>query len=182
MVELELVPLKITLKMGPNGIEYPDFNQIPLILRRNLDWRKYIDFNGGWHYDKEDGFGKADAYNSDHTTWSGMILVDQPFAQQAVALFPEQVTELDETDFIHYYEKRAHRREIAERIDANILMGLRAKYGIDGAIKSHHIADMTDEEKDMLDPESDTPGITQNKNKTAAGYLAKRGVKIRRRQ
>ncbi len=183
-MKLELVPLRVTITRGMVGRQaqnvYPEFDQIEGEHRRGLAWTAYVDLFGGWHYHRGAGFGEIDDYNSDLFTWFGVILVEQPFADRALELFGDAVTELDETQFAVFYDTKAHAHEPAEAVNPEALNRIRAKYGIvGGPFTAQQIATMDQADREALDPEHPAPGLVRNRRKTWAEFSKARGFKVK---
>lgn len=170
----DLIPLKVTIRRAADGKhKFPSFNDIPGSKRDNLDWSQYIDKFGGWHYDKECGFGEADEENPDPDTWCGCFLVPEDFADAALDTFPEDVEEVDETEFERFYDNRAHAHEPELRYDTQVLQALAAKKTLG--------LELTDEDNAALDPDKPLPGIRRNKKRKWKDRKAKAKLKIKKR-
>lgn len=173
---MELVALKIQITQQGGEYRYPAFNQITPAYRGNTDWTKYIDQYGGWLLDHCCGFNEIDDESPDAGVRIGMFCVPEEFAKEAAELFSDMVTIVDEEAFGHFYDNRAMIKLPAEKIDAEIVNGLRAKYGqATGALDT---SVMTDEEKEMLDPESPRPGIVKNKKRKFADVKAAKQLSL----
>ncbi len=174
---MELVALKIQITQQGGEYRYPAFNQITPAFRGNTDWTKYIDQYGGWLYDNCCDFNEIDEESPDVGVRIGVFCVPEEFAKEAIDLFPDLVSVIDETALEHFYDNRAMIRVPAEKIDEAVLNGLRAKYGQPtGALDT---SVMTDEEKEMLDPESPRPGIVKNKKRKFADVKAAKQIEIK---
>ncbi len=166
-----LVPIKIRIKRGNrNGRVrniYPDFNSIDSVIRKDMDWSYFVDANGiGLHYDKLDGFGEGTNPQEQFCA----TCVPKNFADEAVALFPNDVEIITETAFEIFYNDRAHIQEPDEILDAEILQGIVAKRNLGLPAKPS--------EDDALDPDKPCLGIRKNHNKTWARKKLKQGIAI----
>lgn len=172
---MELVALRIQISLQGNTWTYPDFNKITPAYRGNVTWQEFIDRFGGWHYDQCCDFMEVDEQSPDEGIKIGCFLVPEEFATEAVQMFEDVVTVIDEATFEKFHDDRAHVHQPVEKIDSEILNGLRAKYGQTGALDS---SVMTQEEQEMLDPEHPRPGIVKNKNRKFVDVKARRGLKL----
>ncbi len=178
---MELVPLKVKIlikgKEWSNYKQrghafYPDFNLLQCIIDAGLDWSYYVDqYGGGWHYDKQSGHKEEDGDNSPHGLQWGVLLVPEEFAEQAEALYPKQTEIISEAEFETFYNDRAHAHEASEKLDADILAGIKSKQDLG--------LDITAEQTAALNPEDPTPGIVKNKNKIFTDYKTVTGITIK---
>ncbi len=151
----ELVALRIKIKRKFSGgqmqNDYPNFNALPDNVRDDMDWCCFIDQFTSWHYDKKSGFGESDSYNPDERTQYGIFCVPQSFADAALLMFSDAVEQVNESDFTWFYDDRAHAHESELRYDAEVLSGLRARYGtipVVTAELAEFFTDTTEDDKD----------------------------------
>jgi len=177
----ELVPLKIKIgrktKDGQRINAYPDFNSLPGNLRGDMDWSYFIDQFGTVKYDKKCGFGEADNLdqtdphnNTDPKCQYCAFLVPIDFATAALAMFPNEIVEMDEDTWEKFYDERAHIHMSEELVNTDIVNAIAAK-------KNAGIS-LTQNDLDALDSTKDTPGIVKNKDRLWADHKTKRKVKI----
>lgn len=158
---MELVALQVQIGLKGNGEwDYPDFDRITPAKRGNAPWHNFVDRTGGWCYDNVASHNEIDEVSPDEGIQLGCILVPEPFAAEAVQLFEDQVAVLSEEEFSKFYDERAMVNVPSEKINADIVNGLRAKYGQSGALDP---SVMSAEEQQMLDPEHPRPGISKNR-------------------
>lgn len=139
--------------------KYPDFNQVSLANRGNMDWCTYIDTVGiGMQYDKTCGHRE---YRIDSPVGEQccVIAAPQAFATEALALFPGELTQLTPAEFEDFYDNKAHAHEPVEKVDQLVLDAIAVK---------ESLAIPVPEKADAIDPKTETPGIRENKNKTWA--------------
>ena len=122
-----LRPIKVkitrTVKDGKMQNNYPDFNQLSPAVRGNMDWSYYVDEAGiGWHY-SIDGFGEG----AEPDVQYGILAVPQAFADAAVAMYPSEVTVLNETELEDFWNVEAHVGEPDSFEDAEVLKAIEAK-------------------------------------------------------
>lgn len=146
---MELVALRVKIgrakdKQNRMMNSYPDFNKLPPEVRGGVDWCYYVDQYTAWHYDKLSGFGEADDYNQDPDMQYGCFCVPKEFADAALAMFPNQVEQLEELDFEDFYDNRAHAHEVEMMYAPDVLNGLRAKYGDIPAVEQDVLEEFTD--------------------------------------
>jgi hypothetical protein len=167
-----LVPIKVKIeKRTDNGHhKYPDFSELAIVKNTGMDWSRYVDVFGlGWHYDKKCGHQEEEVGSPLGMQW-GVLIVPKEFADQAVAMYPEMVTKLTETELETFYDNRAHAHEPEEEINTYVLQAIKAKVDLGLAL--------TPEQMSAKDPETDTPGVRKNKRKKWSDYKALTGVEI----
>ena len=86
----------------------------------------------------------------------------------------EEAVAEDEAAFEKFYDNRAMINVPAERIVPEIVNGIRAKYGQSSGPLDPSV--MTDEDKEMLDPESLRPGIVRNRKRLFADVKEARNL------
>ena len=172
----ELAAIKVVIGLKASGRtaghhQYPDFGQLACVLASGMDWSRYVDVHGdGWHYDKVSGHRDDDA-DSPFGTWFGMLLVPVGFAEQALAQFPDTVTQLTEAQCKTFYESRVTVRQPALIESVGTLQALAAKRQLD--------LPETEEDRQALDPDHPSPGITRNQRKTWADFKKKCGLRFK---
>ena len=166
-----LVAIKVKIGLDDKGYaKYPDFNNISSVIRHDLDWSSYIDtYGSGWHYDKQSGHRENSIDSPFGQQW-GILMIPKDFASAALALFPEEVSEMIETEVETFYNTKAHLHEPDEKIDADILAQIKTKQDIGVPLTSNQIK--------AIDPDDPTPGIVKNKNKLWADYKTLIDVEI----
>ena len=149
--------------------EYPDLNQVSDVARKGLDWSAYLDVYGiGMQYDKTCG-------HKEHTVESPIgkqccvIAVEQDFASEALALFPDRFIQLTPAEFESFYNTKAHAHEPDEHVDKDAIEAIEAKERLGLAVP---------EKIDAINPKSTTRGIRENKEKTWARKKACCGHEI----
>ncbi len=167
----DLIAIKVKIGIDNEGrAKYPEFNQIDILIRQGLDWSKYIDVYGlGWQYDKTSGH-KEDSTESPFGQQWGVLIVPEDFAQDAISRFPNEVTQIDETELENFYDNKAHVHEPDEKIDSKILEGIKLKQDLGQGL--------TADQTKALDPTDPTPGITKNNKKKWSDYKSIVGVNI----
>jgi len=169
---MEYSAIKVVIGKKPNGhCKYPDFSQLKCVKDSKEDWSKYIDVNGlGWQYDKLAGHDE-ELPDSPIGTWLGMIVVDDTFCKEAVAMFPDEVTKLTEAEAEDFWDNRAHIKEPDERIDEKVITAIKMKQDMGIELTANQVK--------ALDPTDDTPGISKNHNKKWADMKIKKAVSIK---
>lgn len=167
------VAIKIRIGLKPNGhAGYPDFNRIDAALRDDMDWSRYVDKHGGWHYDQVAGHQDDDpAASSPIGVQFGMLVVPETFADSAVAMFPTDVAILNDADAGTFYNSRAHIRDAAIRENLEILQGIKAKRDLSIAEDQ--------QDRDALDPDHPAAGRRRNTVKTWSDFKTQRGITMR---
>ena len=171
----ELVCIKVKIGKKPNGhADYPVFNQLPSVKAANKDWSHYVDdVGGGWHYDKASGHDHEDlAAQSPRGMQWGCLLVDEQFADEAVAAFPGIVTEINEAAFADFHDNRAHAHEPSVRENREAIQYLVNRKALGEIVPQEEI-------DAALDPDDPAPGRKRNPTKTWAGRKADMGITIK---
>ena len=174
---MELVALRVQITKQGNKWTYPNFDKISAAIRGNVRWNEYIDQFGGWLYDNCCDFNETDDLSPNEGEKIGVFCVPEAFAKEAVELFPESVSVIDETALEHFYDNRAMIHVPAEKIVPEVIDGLRAKYGQPTGPLDTTV--MTPEEQEMLNPESPRPGIVRNKKRKFADAKKTRGMTVK---
>lgn len=177
-----LIPIRIKVVRGvaPGSKEarmlYPEFNNLPGEVRGHMDWTSFIDAHGiGMHYDNQSGFGVADDYNPDPDVQFCATLVPEDFAIAASQMFPDRVALLNEDDFEHFYDARAHPDEPEVHHD---VPALQAIYYLERLEEMGKAPQPDEKEKkrrrDALDPNANVPGIRRNAARSYQDIKARR--------
>lgn len=159
---IKVVPLLVTIGLDHRGRhEYPPFNTLPAGMRGNCDWCTFIDRHGGWLYDRKSGHRNDDP-ESPFGMWRGMVLVPEQFATESVERWPDQCEILDDTEAATFYETRARHGAKEREYDLEALQLIAAKRAV-GLPED-------DDDREALDPNSDTPGVRTNKLRKWTNY------------
>ena len=141
-----------------------------VVKNSGLDWARYVDVHGlGWHYDKTSGH-KEDSQDSPLGTQIGTLVVSEEFANEAITMFPDTCSELDEEEFEDFYDNKAHSHEPDEVFDLPVLEGIQAKISLG--------LPLTIQQQEAIDSNSNTPGIRKNKKRFWKDMKKDTGVKI----
>jgi hypothetical protein len=150
-----------------------------------MDWSKYIDVHGGgWHYDNSAGHREETAESPFGHQWA-CLCVPQDFATEALALFPDTVSEITPVEFEVFHDSKAHAHEPDENIDTDRLNGLAAQRGLMKSVEktaedTQRIAELDVVITKALDPEDDTvPGVKKNITKKWADVKATTNVNLK---
>lgn len=153
--------------------KYPDFNQVSEATRNGMDWCCYIDaFGIGMQYDNGCGH-KDEAVGSPFGEQTCVIAVPADFADEALTLFPTELTELTDVEFEAFYNDKAHAHEPAEHVDADTLDAIAQKEKLGLAVP---------EKADAIDITSDSKGIRKNHEKLWVDKKVKSGVSVLNRK
>jgi len=185
---MELVPIKIKILLDPVTGDnlYPRFNDIPDQIRKGMDWSKYVMVYGlALHYDRKSGFHQEDVYNADSCCQYMMTCVPEDFAEEAVKMFPDTVSIVDEATFEMFYDRRAHDHEVTEKLDPD-LHTILARIQLERDPDAETVpltAQMKEERRKCLDPNcQENPGIRKNLHKTWELFKTTRTIKIRKKE
>lgn len=176
---MEFTPIKVKIGLKAGFADYPDFNTLAIVKSAGMDWADYVDANGGgWHYDKQCGHADADvsAASVVGMQW-GCLLVPPLFAAQAVAAFPDTVTEIDEATFATFHDERAHAHEPEEIINSGAMEDLTSRRALMVVrnIDTTNIDALIDK---ALDPTDSTAGVITSTSNTWAKRKASMGASI----
>lgn len=182
----ELVPIKVKIGLHtipisdsggphkPGEAKYPDFNSMPVVKGSGLDWSVYVDVMGlQWHYDKKCGHKEEDGTSPHGMQW-GVLIVPKEFADQAIDMFPDEISRLTEPELEDFYDNRAHAHEPDNKVN------MRALEEFDVQVRSGRTLSPKDQTRynKAMNPNDDTPGITRNKRKKWADFKKLVGVNI----
>lgn len=160
-----------TVNTGSNKIghaKYPEFNKVSSVARKGMDWCSYIDaFGIGMQYDK--ACGHKEEGDTPFGEQCCVIAVEEAFADEALALFPRDITELTVAEFEAFYNDKAHAHELAEKVDKDVLDAIAQKEALGLAVP---------EKADAVDVNTETRGIRKNHNKLWADKKVKSGVNM----
>ena len=165
---MELVPIKVRIdrKSAKSGAinDYPKFNQINSDIRKGMDWSSYLDeYGSGMIYGTEVEGNEEKQYC--------IMCVPEDFAAEALKLFGDKVEEIDESTLDTWYDAKGPGRNQSEELvntDALTAIRVREELGEDvSALKAR-----------ALDPKDDTPGISENPNKTWTRKKAELRIEI----
>lgn len=149
--------------------KYPDFNQVSLANRKGMDWCSYIDaFGIGMQYDKACGH-KEEEVGSPFGSQCCVVAVEEAFADEALALFPTELTVLTPTEFEDFYDNKAHAHESAEHVDKDVLDAIAQKEGLGLPVP---------EKVDAIDIKTEARGVRKNHDRLWADKQVKSGVRI----
>ena len=169
-----IVPIKVKIGLRPNRhADHPAWEQLPLVAaglpsnpsrdRVDEEVRKHV--VGSWHYDKQSGHQVETPDSPLGMQW-GMLLASKPFADAAVATFPELVTILTQAECQAFWETKAyaHMDDLDYTIEA--LHGLKLQRDL---LKDLKKADTSPEVTAVdakivkaLDPLDPAPGVKKN--------------------
>ncbi len=188
----DLVPIKIIIGLLTDSeslranqtlghASYPDFNSLPVVQASGLDWAHYINtFGLGWQYDSCCGH-KEDTVDSPFGQQFGILIIPKVFADQAItafgitvatphAPFSYAIRKQTEPQLKEFYDTHVAADQPEQNIDNEILT----------SIKLHRDLGRVDEPWMLraLDPNTDDPGITKNKQKHWDDFKLLKGVRI----
>lgn len=160
-----------TVDKGSNKIghaKYPDFNRVSSASRNGMDWCSYIDaFGIGMQYDK--ACGHREEGDSPFGQQLCVIAVPADFANEALSLFPTELTELTPAELEAFYNDKAHAHESAEHVDKDVLDAITQKEALGLAVP---------EKADAIDASTESRGIRKNHDKLWVDKKAKSGVNV----
>lgn len=184
----DLVPLRVKIGLKPNGQAlYPTFNSLPSVQTSGMDWSKYIDVEGeGWIYDKKSGHDDDDDDSPRGQQWA-VLLIPKPFADEAVAAFPNDCKKVTEAQLQAFYDDRAlFKAQDVER-DEIVLTELLADWNLVKEMLVEFPGNAKLEEskqslkvqlKKALDPDDEHPGVKKNWRRRWADYKIRKKINI----
>jgi hypothetical protein len=175
-----LVPIKVKIGLRENGhADHPQWTKLPRV-KSDEAVREFAPF--GWMYDKNSGHQEARTENDEWDSpvgqqW-GCLLVTRKFADEALAVFPDIITEITEAEFGGFYDtkSRAHIPEFDYDNDA--LQSLQLEKSLKEGL-GQDIIEVDSRIVKAIDPEDETKGIKRNKEKTYAQFKANKGLTIK---
>ena len=120
-------------------------------------------------YDKSCGHKAGIAVGSPFGEQCCVIAVPADFADEALALFPLELTELTPEQFELFYNDKAHAHEPAEHVDTDVLDAIAQKEALGLAVP---------EKADAIDVTSDARGVRKNHDKLWVDKKVKVGVTV----
>ncbi len=178
MADVVFFKVKI-LRTNLKPMDYPDFNKINESLRGGgQDWAIYLDRWTGQHLDKISEMGTIDEVNADPDVQFCIYASDAPFAKEAKRLFSDRIEILEEADAKDFYDNRSHQTDLEQKVNADVMNNLRAKYGLEGNIQEADTSKMDVADQNALNPDHPAPGVVTNKEKTFDGFKQNRGLNI----
>lgn len=172
----QLVALRVAIGLReptsakPGRHDWPDFDQIPAAARGGMHWSNWVSMFPALHYDRQCGHFQADS-ESPFGTWCCMMLVNEDFAEHALRLFPDKVTQMTETEAERFYEDRAHAKDPEAKYDRAVVDGIRAKQEAGIALNPTDLK--------ALDEDDPTPGIVKDNRKKWNGFKSHHGISKR---
>lgn len=166
-----LTPIKIKagLDVKTGYAKYPDLNLVSKTIRGGLDWSQYVDMHGiGMHYDKTSGHRQESADSPFGQQWV-CTCVPAAFAEEAAALFPDQVAIITPAEFETFYDTKAHAHEADAFVDTEALQAIKAKKDLGLAVP---------EEAAALNPNSPARGVRKNHRRYWKDFSSAEGVRI----
>lgn len=156
----DVVPIKAKIGLRPNGhADHPDWQKLPLAA--SADPASHM--IAKWKYDKTSGHQEATPDSPRGMQW-GMLLVTRQFADEALATFPEIITELSEAEAQAFWETKAHAHVPQNRADVQQLQALQAELSLREAVGQDVTALKTRISR-ALDPDDPEPGLRKNRLK-----------------
>lgn len=185
MSDMGAIRVKILAATGRRGMDYPDFNALPVVQAWGADWKQYVDAEGiGWVYDRSAGL-YDDKPGSPHGQQWGAILAPPVFCDQAVALFPDRCTRLTEAQLRDFYDSRIGQYERDVEVDVEALSAYdKIPRIIQSALDDGDIplavaqalrSRLRQARAEALDPTSNAQGIRENPRRTWSRFKAQRG-------
>lgn len=178
MAAKQFKAMKVKIRRNPKGgFLYPDFEQLGVVSSSGIPvksgekkWSKYIDIYGlGISYDHVSSIN-TESVDSPFGTWFAVIICDSTFIDQALALYPDDCTALDDAGAANFWDTKVTPYEPKERVDIDIVNGISAKIAAGIAL--------TADDNNALDPSNDIKGIRKNHKKSFADYKARLNFEI----
>lgn len=170
---MNYTPIKVKIGLNAKGYaDYPNFNALSNL--DGMDWSQYVDSKGlGWHYDKTSGHKESSDDSPMGQQW-GVLIVPKAFADEAVAMFPNECTKLTETELEDFYDNKAHAHEPEETVNEQALKIYSTIEGAGGTLTATQKTKRTN----ALNPDNAELGINKNLNKKWSDYKVKVGATI----
>ena len=170
----ELVPIKVKIGLRSNGhADHPDWTRLPMI-NSDSDVRQYCP--SGWIYDKSCGHQEASVDSPMGMQW-GCLLGTRKFVDEALATFPELITELTEAEFQDFYNNKARKHLSENSYDVDVLKGLETELNLREKL-AQDTTDLKVKIAKALDPNNDERGIKKNKERYWADYKVLKDISV----
>lgn len=171
----ELVPIKIKIGLRPNGhADHPDWYKLPLAASENPASHMFF----GWKYDKTSGH-KEESVDSPYGMQWGMVMVSRQFADEALATFPDLVTELNEQQAEDFWDNKAHAHLPDNYVDNDLLQSLKNELFLKKEL-GDDVTELKDKIRKALDPNDKEAGIKKNNIKKFQDAKVSIGFKIKK--
>lgn len=177
---MDLTPIKVKIGLRANGhADHPQWTLLPMIKKQE-DEKQYMSIS--WIYDKSCGHTEARIENNEWDSPVGMqwgcLLVTDEFAKEAIATFPDLVTEITEVEFEDFYNNKSRSHMSENNCNVDILEGLKLEYDLK-LINNEDVTDIKQRIAKAIDPNDSEPGIIKNKDKVWADKKVLIGVSIK---
>jgi len=175
----DLVPIKVKIGLKANGhAKYPDWRKLQ-IVKDNPD---YIPGRTGggcsWVYDKKYGHAENGPDSPVGMQW-GLLFVEETFALQAVAEFPDEVTIISELEAEDFWNNRSRAHLPEFKHDTEELQGLQAELGLKKEV-GQDITEVKQRIVKALDPDDSSPGVRRTPGKTLAQAKIDLGISLKK--
>ena len=170
----KLVRIRVKIGLRANGhADHPDWSKVPMCFTSD-DMRKYCPQS--WLYDKVSGH-QTETLDSPIGQQFGYLLGTRAFVDQAIATFPELITELTEAEFETIFNTRVMGHIPENKYDQQVLAGLQIELSLKEAIAQDTTALKVKIAK-AIDPEDAEAGIKKNKEKKWSDFKVNKGIEI----
>ncbi len=170
-----IVPIKVKILLKPNNYaDYPDWTQLPLAGTGTKEEREANVLKhqklGGWKYDKTSGHQEDNGGDSPYGMQWGLMCVTRQYADEAIAMYPDRVTEMTETELEEFWDNRAHAHIPDNKLDRDELQALKAELDLRTARGASPavLSEINARIDKALDPLDITPGVRKNRGKKYA--------------
>lgn len=168
-----LVPIKVKIGLRPNGhADHPDWYKLPLAATDEP--KKHMPY--GWHYDNTSGHMDETLDSPQGQQW-GMLFVTPQFAKEALATFPDLVTEMTETEAEDFWDNK-HRKHMPEtKTNVELLQALNLELDLREKLGMNTDAVRAQAQK-AVDPDDETLGINKDLMRHFGDVKVKIGLKV----
>lgn len=199
---VEVVAIKVKIGLRPNGhADHPDWSLLPLATLTDVELRRWRDDTSNprltlkeagilkaaqlgivrsWIYDKTSGHQESTP-DSPRGQQFGVLLVTERFAMEAATVFPDLITQLDETQLQDFWENKAYAHMPDNRVDGGELQALESEHNLSIKLNISQLEINAIEARiaKALDPNDPMPGVRKNKLRRWVNAKVDLGVTIK---
>jgi len=170
---MKLIPIKVKIGLRPNGhADHPDWTKLPMI-ESDLETRNYAP--SSWIY-AECGHQESTLDSPRGMQW-GMMLVTREFADEALQVLPDIISELTPAEAKIFFTEKCRSEMPENRVNDRILSGLASELQLRESL-SQDVTELKVKIAKALDPLDKEPGVKKNPLKKWDDYLEDNGFTV----
>ena len=171
----EGVAIKVKIGKKPNGhADYPNWKELPMVVANQHDETPFQIVK--WRYDccGHD----EDTPESPAGTQYGMMIVEEQFANEAVAMFPTQVTIMTGAEAEGFWENKCTVSMPENNANSQVLTDLNSELQLRKSLGQDTTA-LEEKIINALNPDNSEAGLTKDKQKKFADAKVSLGFTIK---